>query len=31
MVTMVNGDAEGLPTRSDLVSFMNGNLEDVTR
>ncbi|PAE25725.1 sugar kinase [Bacillus sp. 7894-2] len=31
MVTMVNGDAEGLPTRSDLVSFMKGNLEDVTR
>jgi 2-dehydro-3-deoxygluconokinase len=31
MVTMVNGDAEGLPTRSDLASFMNGGLEDVTR
>ncbi|RBP91466.1 5-dehydro-2-deoxygluconokinase [Cytobacillus firmus] len=31
MVTMVNGDAEGLPNRSDLASFMNGSLEDVTR
>ncbi|PWW29495.1 2-dehydro-3-deoxygluconokinase [Cytobacillus oceanisediminis] len=31
MVTMVNGDAEGLPNRSDLVSFMNGGLDDVTR
>lgn len=31
MVTMVNGDAEGLPNRSDLESFMDGGLEDVTR
>lgn len=31
MVTMVNGDAEGLPSRSDLYSFMNGGTEDVTR
>ncbi|MCM3092485.1 MULTISPECIES: sugar kinase [unclassified Cytobacillus] len=31
MVTMVNGDAEGLPNRSDLESFMDGSLEDVTR
>lgn len=31
MVTMVNGDAEGLPTRSDLQSFINGGMEDVTR
>ncbi|WP_110929160.1 sugar kinase [Bacillus massiliglaciei] len=31
MVTMVNGDAEGLPDRNDLASFMNGSLEDVKR
>lgn len=31
MVTMVNGDAEGLPKRSDLASFMNGGMDDVTR
>ena len=31
MVTMVNGDAEGLPNRSDLASFMNGGLDDVSR
>ena len=31
MVTMVNGDAEGLPNRSDLESFMDGSQEDVTR
>lgn len=31
MVTMVNGDAEGLPTRSDLSSFLTGCLDDVTR
>ncbi|WHX42687.1 sugar kinase [Mesobacillus sp. AQ2] len=31
MVTMVNGDAEGLPTRSDLSSFLSGCLDDVTR
>lgn len=31
IVTMVNGDAEGLPNRSDLASFMNGGLDDVTR
>ncbi|GLB61500.1 sugar kinase [Cytobacillus sp. NCCP-133] len=31
MVTMVNGDAEGLPNRTDLASFLNGGQEDVTR
>lgn len=31
MVTMINGDAEGLPSRADLVSFMNGSEDDVTR
>lgn len=31
MVTMVNGDAEGLPDRADLNSFMNGRTDDVTR
>ncbi|RLL43859.1 sugar kinase [Oceanobacillus piezotolerans] len=31
MVTMVNGDVEGLPNRFDLAAFMNGGLEDVTR
>lgn len=31
MVTMVNGDAEGLPNRADLMSFMNGSTNDVTR
>jgi 2-dehydro-3-deoxygluconokinase len=31
MVTMVNGDAEGLPNRADLMSFMNGSTDDVTR
>ncbi len=31
MAAMVNGDAEGLPNRTDLVTFMNGGLEDVTR
>lgn len=31
LVTMVNGDAEGLPNRTDLASFMTGGLEDVTR
>jgi 2-dehydro-3-deoxygluconokinase len=31
MVTMVNGDAEGLPNRADLDLFMNGCKEDVKR
>ncbi|MFD6442205.1 sugar kinase [Peribacillus sp. NPDC060186] len=31
MVTMVNGDVEGLPIRADLDLFMSGGAEDVTR
>ncbi|WP_309091716.1 sugar kinase [Domibacillus sp.] len=31
IVTMVNGDVEGLPNRADLFSFMNGGSDDVTR
>lgn len=31
MVTMVNGDTEGLPNRADLNSFMNGGTDEVTR
>jgi 2-dehydro-3-deoxygluconokinase len=31
MVTMVNGDVEGLPIRDDLDLFMSGGEEDVTR
>jgi 2-dehydro-3-deoxygluconokinase len=31
MATMVNGDVEGLPDRTDLASFMNGGADDVTR
>ncbi|KRF60982.1 2-dehydro-3-deoxygluconokinase [Bacillus sp. Soil768D1] len=31
MVTMVNGDVEGLPIRDDLDLFMSGGAEDVTR
>lgn len=31
MVTMVNGDVEGLPNRADLFSFMKGGWDDVTR
>ncbi|OXS79075.1 sugar kinase [Domibacillus enclensis] len=31
LVTMVNGDVEGLPNRADLVSFMDGGLDDVKR
>lgn len=31
MVTMVNGDAEGLPVRADLNLFMSGDADDVTR
>ncbi|MGG3914990.1 sugar kinase [Rossellomorea vietnamensis] len=31
LVTMVNGDSEGLPNRRDLELFMNGNMIDVMR
>ncbi|MEH7237579.1 sugar kinase [Bacillus sp. JJ1562] len=31
LVTMVNGDVEGLPNRADLDLFINGCKEDVTR
>jgi 2-dehydro-3-deoxygluconokinase len=31
MVTMVNGDAEGLPVRADLAAFINGSTDDVKR
>lgn len=31
IVTMVNGDSEGLPNRRDLDLFMNGNMGDVMR
>ncbi|MBM7691549.1 2-dehydro-3-deoxygluconokinase [Peribacillus deserti] len=31
LATMVNGDAEGLPVRSDLALFMSGSADDVMR